>query len=67
MRAFVIFGVVSLEEFDVPVHVGEGVAPFRRRQMGVNSSVVAIGHDVFGTEFDGSWCSRDAARVNYAR
>ena len=45
------FRVVAWEEFDVPVHVGQGVLPIRRRQLGESNRTVAVPHGVVRVQF----------------
>ena len=42
----VSFRVVVREQFDVPVHVGEGTLPIRCRQLRKGYSTVAVAHRV---------------------
>ena len=45
------FWVVAREQFNVPVHVGQGVLPIRRRQLGEGYRTVAVRHVVARVQF----------------
>ena len=47
------FRVVTREQFDVAVHVSQGVLPIRRCQLGVRNRTVAVAHVVGLVQLDG--------------
>ena len=57
------FGVVTVEQFDVPVHVGEGLASFRRRRDDVGVRPLAQVVGVVGVQFGGGGVVRQGLIV----
>ena len=51
---FVGLRVVAWEQFNVPIHAGQRLLPFGRRQLGVRRGTVPIAQVVVRVQFNGS-------------